>query len=142
MSENKNSITIQTVVNANIMTVWEKWTTPRDIVKWNNASDDWHTPQATNDLKAGGKFSFRMEAKDGSMGFDFEGIYQRVMPFELIEYTIADGRKVKVTFIASGDNTRVSETFDAENENSEEMQKAGWQSILDNFKHYVESGNW
>jgi uncharacterized protein YndB with AHSA1/START domain len=140
MNEYKNFITVQTVIEANIDTVWEKWVTPADIIKWNNASEDWHTTKAENDIKDGGKFLFRMEAKDGSMGFDFEGIYNFVKPYELIEYSIADGRKVNITFVSAGDKSKVIETFETENVHPIEMQRAGWQSILDNFKKYVESG--
>ncbi len=137
--ESNQSITVHAVVDAHLAKVWEKWTSPDDIQQWNNASDDWHTPHAENDLTPGGQFLFRMEAKDGSMGFDFIGIYDAVKPHELIEYTLADGRKVKVTFAAEGDKTRVSETFDAESVHPADMQQAGWQAILNNFKKYCES---
>ena len=137
--ENKNSITVETTIKAPVHKVWKCWTTPEDITQWNSASDDWYTPRAENDLRKGGKFSSRMESKDGSMGFDFEGIYDEVKPNELIEYTIGDGRKVKVVFESDRDETKVTETFDAENTNPEEMQRSGWQAILDNFKKYVES---
>ncbi|HEU5054836.1 MAG TPA: SRPBCC family protein [Hanamia sp.] len=137
--EAKKMITVETLVNAPVRKVWATWTNPEDIKKWNSASDDWHTPHATNDLREGGRFSSRMESKDGSMGFDFSGTYQKVNEHELIEYTIDDGRKVKVIFSGDGDFTKVIESFEAESENSEEMQRGGWQSILDNFKKYVES---
>ena len=135
----KTIITVGTTVNAPVKKVWEYWTKPEHITRWNSASEDWHTPSATNDLKVGGSFSCRMEAKDGSMGFDFGGIYDAIRENEYIEYTLGDGRKVKVTFTAVENGTKVSESFDAETTNSRDMQKAGWQSILDNFKKYTES---
>ncbi len=112
---------------------------PEHIVDWNFASDDWQCPKASNDLRPGGAFSSRMEAKDGSAGFDFGGVYDEVVPFQKIAYTIADGRKVEVTFQEEGGKTRVTETFDMENENPEEMQREGWQAVLLNFKRSVES---
>jgi len=134
-------ITVETSVKAPLEKVWNFWTAPDHIVKWNNASDDWHTPKADNDLRPGGKFSSRMEAKDGSMGFDFWGIYNEVKPHELITYTMGDGRKASLHFTqsAEGTETKIVETFDAEETNAIEMQKGGWQSILDNFKKYVEA---
>lgn len=135
----KTAITVQALVNAPKEVVWKCWTTPEDILKWNNASDDWHTTRAENDLKIGGKFLSRMEAKDGSFGFDFEGIYENVIPNERIEYGLGDGRKVKIVFTAEDNKTKVVESFDAENSNPPEFQQKGWQSILDNFKRYTES---
>lgn len=135
----KTLITIETTINAPVEKVWKAWTTPADIVQWNAASDDWHTTKSENDLRTGGKFSSRMEAKDGSMGFDFWGIYDEVKPNELIASTMGDGRKLTVNFISKGDQTEVKEAFEAENENSIEMQKNGWQSILNNFKKHTES---
>jgi len=135
----KTLITVETVINAPINSVWKKWTNPDDIVKWNNASDDWHTTRAENDLKVGGKFLSRMEAKNGSMGFDFSGTYTTVKPNEIIEYTADDNRKVQVHFFDGDDKTTIIEVFEAENENPIEMQKLGWQSILNNFKKYTES---
>ncbi|MFV8325962.1 SRPBCC family protein [Flavobacterium sp. ZS1P14] len=135
----KTLITVETIINAPIGTVWEKWTNPEDIVNWNNASDDWHTTRAENDLKAGGKFLSRMEAKDGSVGFDFSGTYDTVKSNELIEYTADDNRKVKIQFCNDNDKTKIIEIFEAENENPIAMQQSGWQSILDNFKKYTES---
>ena len=132
-------ITISTIVNANIDRVWCSWTTPEDINQWNAASDDWHNPRSTNDLKVGGRFSYRMEAKDGSMGFDFEGTYTNVDPRRKIDYVLEDGRTVSVTFESSDDGIKVSETFDAENSNTAEMQKQGWQCILNRFKAHVEA---
>lgn len=138
-TQEKTVITVENIINAPIGKVWECWTKPGHITKWNNASDDWHTPHAENDLRAGGSFVSRMEAKDGSMGFDFGGVYDAVIPNEYIEYTIGDGRKVKVTFSAQGDSTSVVESFEAENMNSVELQRGGWQAILNNFKKYVEN---
>jgi uncharacterized protein YndB with AHSA1/START domain len=134
----KQTIMIQAEINAPVEHVWKLYTEPEHIKKWNNASDDWHTPKAENDLVVGGKFLFRMEAKDGSSGFNFEGNYDKVKTNELIEYSIADGRKVKVTFTRNNANTRISITFEAEINNSVEMQRDGWQAILNNFKRYVE----
>ena len=133
------AITIKATVNAPLEKVWNAWSNPDDIIKWNSASDDWHTPKAENDLRTGGKFLSRMEAKDGSWGFDFGGVYDNVEKHKVIEYTMGDGRKVKVTFTGNGNTTEVVETFDPESENSIEMQRNGWQSILDNFKKYTES---
>jgi uncharacterized protein YndB with AHSA1/START domain len=135
----KKTITVESTVKAPVEKVWNFWTLPEHITKWNNASEDWHTPHAENDLRVGGKFASRMEAKDGSFGFDFGGVYDEVKPLELIEYTIGDGRKVKVTFLSKGNETKITETFEAEGQNPIEMQRGGWQSILDNFKKYVET---
>ncbi len=139
--ENKNyvSITIQASVKATMEKVWTYWTEPKHIIQWNAASDDWHTPRATNDLRVGGKFTSRMEAKDGSMGFDFEGVYEALEKHKLISYTMADGRKVSIQFVPKGDAVEVTETFDAEQMNPVDMQRAGWQAILDNFKRYTEN---
>lgn len=134
-------VTIKTTIQAPVEKVWEHWTEPDHIKKWNSASDDWHTPFAENDLRAGGKFVSRMEAKDGSMGFDFGGIYDEVKLHEVISYTMEDGRKVKITFKGQGNETEVIETFDAETENPIEFQQQGWQAILDNFKLYTEQIN-
>lgn len=131
-------ITIETTIKAPVEKVWKLWSAPEHITKWNSASPDWHTPRAENDLRPGGTFSSRMEAKDGSMGFDFGGVYDEVKTNELITYTMGDGRKVRVEFASKDGETRVIETFDAENTNPVEMQRGGWQSILDNFKKYVE----
>jgi len=136
---NKTIITVENTVNAPVEKVWEYWTTPDHLMKCNNASDDWHTTRAENDLRVGGRFSARMEAKDGSFGFDFEGVYDVVRKNEYLEYTIGDGRKVQVTFTAQGNKTKVVENFEAEGTHSLEMQKGGWQAILDNFKKYTEA---
>ena len=138
-TKDKTAITIEANVNAPIEKVWELWTKPEHITKWNNASDDWHTPRAENDLRMGGKFLSRMEAKDGSFGFDFSGVYDEVKTNDLIAYTMDDGRKAKITFTKNGNTTKVIETFEAENENPIEMQKDGWQAILNNFKKYTET---
>jgi len=134
----KTAITVETTIKAPIEKVWQLWTEPEHIVHWNNASDDWYTPKAENDLRVGGKFNSRMEAKDGSFGFDFEGVYDEVKTHELIVYTIADGRKVNITFSSKEGKTLVTEVFEAENTHPIEVQKGGWQSILDNFKKYAE----
>jgi uncharacterized protein YndB with AHSA1/START domain len=135
----KTNITVETTVNAKVQKVWKLWTTPEHIMHWNNASDDWHTPQVVNDLRVGGKFVCRMEAKDGSSGFDFDGIYSAVKTNERISYAIGDGRKVTITFSSAGNKTKITETFEAEDENPVEMQRGGWQAILNNFKKYAES---
>lgn len=137
--EKKEKITVSTLVKSDVAKVWEYWTHPGHIVKWNTASEDWHTTKAENNLKVGGKFTYRMEAKDGSMAFDFGGAYDEVIPEERISYTLEDDRKVWVTFIAEDEQTEVVETFEAEHTNSVEMQRNGWQAILDNFKGYTES---
>ena len=134
-----NRITIETTVHAPVEKVWSCWTEPEHIMQWNAASPDWHTPRATNDLREGGKFTSRMEAKDGSAGFDFEGVYSKVEPLAHIVYAMSDGRAVDVRFEARGDDTHVIESFDPESENSLEMQRQGWQSILDNFKKHTEA---
>jgi len=136
---NKTEITVETTVNAPIQKVWEFWTMPEHVKNWNNASDDWHTPQSENDLKVGGKFSYIMAAKDESFQFDFWGVYTTVDEHELIAYTLSDDRKVKITFIPEGNQTKVIESFEAEAENSEDLQRTGWQLILDNFKQYTEA---
>jgi uncharacterized protein YndB with AHSA1/START domain len=133
------SISVQTVIDVPVETVWKNWTTPGDIVGWNNASEDWHTTRAKNDLRIGGNFCYRMEAKDSTSGFDFEGVYENVMVNERIDYVVADGRKVTVVFSSLGLKTGIIESFEAESEHSVEMQRAGWQAILDNFKKYAEA---
>lgn len=133
------TITVETVVHSPVEKVWEYWTDPEHIKQWNNASDDWHTPYAENDLQVGGKFVSRMEAKDGSFGFEFSGVYDEVSMNESIAYTMGDGRKVKILFLRQENDTRIIESFEAEETNTVEMQQAGWQAILDNFKKYAES---
>jgi uncharacterized protein YndB with AHSA1/START domain len=135
----KTEITIQAIIRVPVEQVWKYWNDPADIVRWNQASDDWHTVRAENDLQPGGKFSSRMEAKDGSMGFDFWGIYDRVVPYKSIEYTMGDGRKVKIVFSSDKTQTGVVETFEAESENTIELQRNGWQAILNNLKKYAEA---
>jgi uncharacterized protein YndB with AHSA1/START domain len=139
MANDKTPITIQALVNAPVEKVWQLWSNPEDIKQWNSASPDWHTPHATNDLRTGGSFTSRMEAKDGSFGFDFGGIYDAVEPHKHIAYTMGDGRQVKVDFNSQDGQTHIVETFDPESQNPVEMQQAGWQSILNNFKSYAES---
>ncbi|MCK3685270.1 SRPBCC family protein [Maribellus sp. YY47] len=135
----KTRVTVEALVQAPVEKVWDFWTRSEHIVNWNFASDDWHCPWAKNDAQPGGKFVWRMEAKDGSFGFDFNGEYQTVSPHQLIEYAIEDGRKVKIVFTQEGTQTRVTETFEAEDQNPVELQKGGWQAILNNFKKYVEA---
>jgi len=140
--ETKETITVQAIIKAPVEKVWNLWTTPAHITKWNNASDDWHTPRAENDLRVGEKFLYRMEAKNGSGGFDFVGSYDEIRRNELIAFTLDDEREAQVTFIKNSDvETKVVETFEAESTNPLEMQRAGWQAILDNFKKYVEASN-
>ncbi len=134
----KTIITVETIINAPVAKVWECWTKPEHIIQWNNASDDWHTPRAENDLRPGGRFVAWMEARDGSMGFDFGGTYDVVRQDEYLEYTLDDDRKVTVTFTPGEDSTKVVESFEADNMNSIELQLLGWQAILDNFKKHTE----
>ncbi len=136
----KTMITVSTTVNAPTEKVWDLWTAPGHIVNWNNASPDWHTPKANNDLREGGTFSYRMEARDGSAGFDFNGHYTRVVPRQEIDYEMEDGRKAHIVFTAEGNATRIDESFEPEGTHPEEMQRSGWQAILDNFKQYAETG--
>jgi uncharacterized protein YndB with AHSA1/START domain len=136
---NNTVVTIESTVNAPVEKVWDYWTGPEHITQWNTAIDTWHSPHAENDLRVGGKFLARMEAKDGSMGFDFGGVYDEVKTNETIAFTMTDGRKVNVQFTPSGNATKIVESFEAENQNPVEMQRFGWQSILDNFKKYVET---
>lgn len=129
-------ITVETIVRADAAEVWRAYTTPADIMQWNAASDDWHTTKATVDLRVGGNFSSRMEAKDQSMGFDFAGTYTKLIEPKLIEYTFGD-RTARVEFEPVADGTRVRVSFDGETTHSEEQQRAGWQAILDNFARHV-----
>jgi len=130
-------IVVSTQVNAPLQAVWKAYTSPEDIMRWNTASADWHTTAAAVDLRVGGQFSSRMEAKDGSFGFDFVGEYTRLVPLELIEYKFGD-RKCLVEFAQDPQGVRVTVTFDAENDHPEEQQRQGWQAILNNFAHYLE----
>ncbi len=134
-------ISVKALVKSDINAVWCAWTTPEDINQWNAASDDWHNPRSENDLRSGGRFSYRMEAKDGSMGFDFEGTYTQIDENRLIEYKMDDGRLVSIGFTSESDGVGVIETFDAEDESTAEQQRQGWQSILDNFARHVEALN-
>jgi len=139
MEQNERTqITVEATVNSPVEGLWLLWSQPEHITQWNQASEDWHTPYAENDLRTGGKFKSTMAAKDGSFSFDFEGVYTNVEENSLIEYEMADGRGVKVTFVDEGESTRIIETFDAEDTNSIDMQRNGWQAILDNFKRYAE----
>jgi uncharacterized protein YndB with AHSA1/START domain len=134
------TLSVHVTVNEPIEKVWKNFTHPEDIVHWYNASEDWHAPRATNDLRTGGKFLTRMEAKDGSFGFDFEGVYSEVIDYKLIVYGLADGRQVQVKFLElNRKTTEVLEVFDAETVNPLEMQQTGWQNILNNFKRYCET---
>ncbi|TIQ91932.1 MAG: activator of HSP90 ATPase [Mesorhizobium sp.] len=132
-------ITIATTIAAPMERVWQAYTTPGDITRWNFASDDWCCPSAEADLRVGGGYKARMEAKDGSVGFDFEAVYEEVEPYKAIAFAMSDGRKARTTFEAAGDGTKVTTIFDAEAQNSIEMQRDGWQAILNNFGRYVES---
>lgn len=133
-------ITIETTVAASLDDVWNAWVEPRHIVQWNFASEEWHCPAAEIDLRPGGSFSYRMEARDGSTGFDFAGLFTAIEPRREIRYTLGDEREVAVVFSESNNAVRVIETFTAENELAAEQQRRGWQCILDNFKLHVESG--
>lgn len=135
----KNRITVETIVKAPVDKVWKSWNEPEHIMNWCHASDDWHAPASTNDIRTGGTFSTTMAAKDGSYSFDFGGVYDNVKEHELIQYTMGDGRKVEAIFTSEGNDTKVVETFEAESTNPLEMQRSGWQAILDNFKKYTES---
>lgn len=131
-------IFVETKIAENLDTVWQKWTNPEDIICWNAASDDWHTTSAKNDLWPGGSFSYRMEARDGSNGFDFTGTYTKIEEYKIIEYSMPDERKVRVDFSEENGICHITELFDAESIHSPDLQKQGWQAILENFKKYVE----
>jgi uncharacterized protein YndB with AHSA1/START domain len=133
-----SAITVETTVNAPITKVWNYWSQPDHITKWCQASPDWHAPYADNDLRTGGKFKTTMAAKDGSFSFDFGGVYSDVKEHSLIAYDLEDGRQVNITFEDLGDSVKITETFDPENENPIEMQRGGWQAILDSFKKHTE----
>ncbi|EAZ82306.1 SRPBCC family protein [Algoriphagus machipongonensis] len=135
----KTKITVQVVVDKTLEKVWESWIKPKHIVNWYFASPDWHCPKSENDLQPGGNFVFRMEAKDGSFGFDFGGVYQEVKKQELITYIMDDGRAARIEFSELPDGILIKETFEAESTNSVEIQRGGWQAIVDNFKSYTES---
>ena len=139
MMENKTKITVECTIISSIEKVWDYWITPQHIEQWNNASDDWHTPKAINDLTVGGRFVFTMAAKDGSLSFDFGGTYTEIEKHKFIKYTMDDGRIASIDFSSIGNTVEIVEIFEAENQNPIELQKAGWQAILNNFKKYVEN---
>ena len=132
-------ITVEVTANVPVAKVWKAWNTPADIMQWNAADPSWHSPSSENDLRVGGKFKHRMEAKDGSFGFDFEGIYDIVELHKEITYTMGDGRKATTFFAGQDGKTTIQTIFDAETENDPEFQKQGWQAILNNFVKYAES---
>lgn len=135
----KTKITVESTVNAPIEKVWKFWTLPEHIITWSYASDDWHSPYADNDLQTGGKFKTTMAAKDGSFSFDFTGVYTHIEENSQIAYLIDDGRTVNIVFSTEGNATKITETFEAEEMNPVDMQRGGWQAILDNFKKLVEA---
>jgi uncharacterized protein YndB with AHSA1/START domain len=132
-------ITVETLIRAELDAVWNAWNNPDDIRQWNNAQDDWHTTKSTVDLREGGLFTAQMEARDGSAGFDFEGSYTRIVPGKVIEYRMSDGREVSVEFAERPGGVLVKETFETESQNPPELQRQGWQAILDNFGRHVEA---
>jgi uncharacterized protein YndB with AHSA1/START domain len=132
-------ITVETIINAPLTTVWEKWTSPEHVQNWNFAAPNWHCPKATIDLQVGGEFHYEMAAKDGSMSFDFWGTYLEINSEKSLHIFIGDGRKMQVTFASTEMGTKVTEHFEPENQNPEDLQQEGWQMILDNFKAYVEA---
>jgi len=138
-TQQKTVVTIESTVNAPIDKIWSYWSLPQHITKWATASEEWHTPRAENDLRTGSSFSSRMEAKDGSMGFDFGGVYDDVEKNKHIAYTMGDGRKVDIQFNTEGNSTHIIQKFEAEEMNPVEMQRGGWQAILNNFKTYTEA---
>ena len=135
----KTAITVEATIKAPVEKVWKYWSEPAHITKWCSPSDDWHAPYADNDLRVDGKFKTTMAAKDGSFSFDFGGVYTKVEHHKVMEYIIDDGRKVSIQFSANGNETKVTETFETESQNSIEMQRGGWQAILDSFKKYTET---
>ncbi len=137
--ENLQPITVAATVNVPVEKAWQVWNEPQHITQWATASPEWHTPRAENDLRTDGSFANRMEAKDGSFGFDFGGTYDEVDEHKTIRYTMGDGRKVSIGFEGNGNQTTITETFDPENQNPIEMQQQGWQAIMDNFKKYTEA---
>jgi uncharacterized protein YndB with AHSA1/START domain len=131
-------IVVETVVRIPVEKAWDVWTKPEHILRWNQASEDWHTTAAMNDLRAGGRFSSRMEAKDGGAGFDFFGVHDRVEPLRVVSSTLGDGRHLRVEFTPDGGSTHVRELFEAEGTNPPDLQRQGWQSILDHYRAYAE----
>lgn len=138
-TKDKTTITVETTVQQPVEKVWKFFTTPKHITQWNFAHESWQCPSAANDVQPGGRLNWRMEAKDGSMGFDYTGTYEQVVPHKSLVYKIDDGRQVAVTFDSEGDKTKVTEVFEVEDTNTIELQRNGWQAILDNFKKYAES---
>ena len=134
-----NKLTVSANINADVKKVWDSYTKPEHITKWNFADPSWHCPSASNDMRPGGKYSARMEAKDGSFGFDFEAVYTKLDEGDRFTYLMGDGREASVDFLDMGPKTDMIVKFDAETENPIEMQKGGWQAILDNFKKYTEA---
>lgn len=132
-------VQIGAMINQNVEKVWDYYTQPEHVVHWNHASEDWHCPSAENDLREGGRFCYTMASRDGKVSFDFEGKYEIIVPFSRISYSLEDGRAVDVLLETQSDGTKVTIEFDAEGENSIELQRQGWQAILDNFKKYVEA---
>lgn len=132
-------IMVESHVKSDAESAWNAWTCPEDIQQWNAASDDWHTTSSTVDLQIGGQMSSRMEAKDGSMGFDFAAVFTQIEPYRLIECRLDDGREVRVEFLEESDGVRVRETFDADSQTDADIQRQGWQAILDKFTRHVES---
>ncbi|WP_439556808.1 SRPBCC family protein [Dyadobacter sp.] len=139
METQAQKVTVSTTINAPVSKVWTYFNSPEHVTQWCFASDDWHAPKSENDVRVGGSFTTTMAAKDGSFSFDFGGVYTQVENEKLLDYNMADGRNVKVMFESKGDSTTVTEVFDAESENSVEMQQQGWQAILENFKKHVEA---
>ena len=133
------SLTVETLVNADLECVWECWTQPKHITQWNFASPEWHCPRAENDLRPGGTFSYRMEAKNGSMGFDYAGKYSEVVPYSAIEYRLEDTRKGNFTFKKEGNTVKIVETFEVDDTHTLEQQRMGWQAILNTFMEYTEN---
>lgn len=133
------NITIETLVHAPINLVWDTWNSPNHVVHWNHASDDWHSPKADNNFVVGGKFVYRMEAKDNSFGFDFSGTYEEIVDKKRVVTRLDDNRLVKTEFYGENDSVRIVETFEAEDQNSIELQREGWSAILNNYKLYTES---
>lgn len=133
------TLTVQNTINRKVNEVWELWTNPEHIKNWNFASPEWHCPKAGHDLRVGGKLNYHMAAKDSSMAFDYTGTFTKIEPNKLLEYKLEDGRKVSISFSGTRDTTEVIETFEIEDESSMDMQRQGWQAILDNFKKYAES---
>lgn len=138
MVKHRDIVTVEVLIDAAMDVVWKCWITPADIIKWNNASEDWHTPDVSNDLRKGGKFTYKMEAKNGSVGFDFGGTYGDIIDRQEINYMLEDGRRVRIIFMNVDHKVQIIESFEVEDIHPIEMQQQGWQAILDNFQKYVE----